>query len=141
MPFTAVAKRLARKDPPVSQLDGYAMEHDIAYQHNKGNPKKIREADQKLIQQVAADGHISSIEATLVKSAMKGKMKLEDLGLKPYPEFSGAGVLKPPRADPAGQLRKQMLKKFGVKKNKDTVKKNIVMEIMKHVKNKAPLPQ
>ncbi len=85
-PYTQLKRRIKRGDPPIDELDGTAMEHDTDYSKAK-TWEDVRKADVKFIGNLKkAKG--SKVTKKIVNTAMRAKLKAEDLGLIKKGSFS-----------------------------------------------------
>lgn len=123
-PHTQLDKRLARGDPPLDGaggVDAQCRKHDIAYRDAQ-NFAQIRFADKKMVSNVSGSSGKPILKG-IVNTAMRAKMKAEDLGLlrkdafispnenpvAENPPKIGSGIKKP--RDPMRNLRNKMYKK------------------------------
>ncbi len=98
-PGTQFAKRVARRDPPINDLDALAFSHDQDYSR-RPSPAQELASDERLI--AGAKKLAKSIpESALLVKAMQAKVMANKAGALPYGSFEGAGV-------PGFNLVKQM---------------------------------
>lgn len=125
-PGTKLAKRLARGDPGINQLDAACKEHDIAYSNNRENLEARHEADKVLAEKAwqrvqSKDAGIGEKAAAWsVNKIMKLKRRF-GMGLKSKKKKTG------------GRKRKSNVKSIGKKKkmNKKVALRKIVGEAKK----------
>lgn len=127
-PGTKLAKRLARGDPGINQLDAACKEHDIAYSNNRENLEARHEADKVLAEKAwqrvqSKDAGIGEKAAAWsVNKIMKLKRRF-GMGLKSKKKKKKTG----------GRKRKSNVKSIGKKKkmNKKVALRKIVGEAKK----------
>ena len=81
-PGTQIEKRIARGDPPLDGsrgLDAQAKIHDVDYLNAK-TLQDVRMADKRFVENVQK-AEANPITKKIITTAMKGKMKAEDLGI------------------------------------------------------------
>lgn len=88
-PGTNVIPRVKRGDKGITYSDEVSKAHDLRYMLAQ-NTDDIRAADSKFINSLNVSGKDNIINKTLAKSAMKGKVWLEDKGLMSRDKFSGS---------------------------------------------------
>jgi len=134
-PFTHFKERQRRGDKPVSFIDKVAEKHDSVYDVSRGNTQAIRKADNEMIKALSSPNLQHPREAMLARNAILGKKLLENVGIRPLPNFSGRGLYlqsysrsnhpfggykkqkkekAPPKNDVAKEFRKKLLKKYGL---------------------------
>ena len=123
-PHTAVNQRLMEGDPGVdgiTGIDSACMRHDIRYRDAR-NVKDIRSADVDFIKEVK-DSTGNPMAKRMISGIMKGKTKVEDLGLIDPTSFTDFPSLQAPDDAPnlIGKGKPKMIKR--VKKASRKLKK------------------
>ncbi len=97
-PGTQVVKRLQRGDPARTPVDKVAERHDVDFTLSANAPtvadqqRQIREADKRMVNklnQIQRQGLDTNRNVRIARGIIRGKMKLEDLGLLRKDKYSG----------------------------------------------------